>query len=96
MLRIDRQALPNIVDCPLNSGQLFTDLGGVYLIEFGVSLKHVYVDERRPFGQPGDTPFPTSVSILSFPESVFICRILWRPNGSELGWGLCSKLRERF
>ena len=53
MLRIDSQALPDIVDCLLNSGLLVTDLGGIYFIEFGVSSKHVYVDKCLPFSQPG-------------------------------------------
>ena len=51
LLRIDMQVLPYIVDCLLNSGLFFTDLGAVYYIEFGVSLKHVYVDECLPFSQ---------------------------------------------
>jgi len=53
MLRIDSQALPYIVDCPLNYGLLFTDLGGVYVIDLGDSQKHDNVDERLPFSQPG-------------------------------------------
>ena len=52
LLRIDIQALLYIVDCFLNSGLLFTYLGAVYYIEFGISLKHVYVDECLPYSQP--------------------------------------------
>jgi len=53
------------------------DLGAVYFIEFSALLKYVSVYECLPLARPGATPFPTSASILSFRESVFISRIRW-------------------